>query len=113
MTTTFSTEQAFDMLPHAADIYTKLNVKEYLKNNVFEVKKGEDPEVSKKVAGAELISYILKNSPKAKEAFFELVAIFESKTVEEVKAQSLVKTMASVKAIAKNEELMDFFKQPV
>lgn len=112
-TPTFSTEQAFDMLPHAADIYTNLNIKEYLANNVFKAEEGEDSEVAKKVAGANLIAYILKNSPKAKDAFFELVSIFESKSVEEVKSQSLVKTMASVKAIIKNKELMDFFNQSV
>lgn len=112
-TTNVSTEQAFDMLPHASDIYTNLKIKEYLANNVFKAKKGADDAVAKKLAGADLIAYILKNSPKAKEAFFNIVAIFESKSIEEVKNQSLIKTMASVKAIASNKELMDFFTQSV
>lgn len=112
-TTNFSTEQAFDMLPHASDIYTNLKVKEYLASHVFKVKEGEDVEVAKKIAGADLMAFVLKNSPNAKDAFFNIVAIFEGKTVDEVKAQSLIKTMTSVKAIMKNKELMDFFTQSV
>lgn len=110
---TVSTEQVFDMLPHASDIYTNLNIKNYLKNNVFTAKKGENAENSKKLAGADLIAYILKNSPKAKEAFFNIVAIFEGKSIEEVKKQSLFKTMATIKAIMNDKDLLDFFKASV
>ncbi|PPA71906.1 hypothetical protein [Jeotgalibacillus proteolyticus] len=108
-----STEQAFDMLPHAADIYTKLNVRDYLQKNVFKPKKGESTSIAKKLAGADMIAYILKNLPKAKSDFFHIIAIFESKKVEEVKSQPLTQTMVSIKAIITDKDLMDFFKESV
>lgn len=106
-----NTEQAFDMLPHAADIYTNLNLKEYFKKNQVKPKKDEDLTAAKKLAGIDAIAYILKNSPKAKNEFFHIVAIFEEKTVDEVKKQPITTTIKTIKEIMTDEELMDFFTQ--
>lgn len=110
-----STEQAFDMLPHVSDIYTNLNIKDYLQNNATKAKTSNKEEITvlKNLAGADLIAYILKNSPKAKDSFFNIVAIVDGKSVEEVKKQSLLQTMSSVKAIMNDSELLGFFTQSV
>src|SRR5690625_2798651 len=104
-----SSEQAFDMLPYVADIYDKTGFDKYRKD------------IKKKYAGKKKIDYldpvvdagkfILKNSPKAKEEFFTIVAIAENRDVEDVKKQPFMQTLKSIKMIFSDKELVDFFKQ--
>lgn len=105
-----STEKVFDMLPVVVELYDKLDLDEYRK------KLQEENKVKKLNAndlGIEIFKHILKNSSKVKENFFEMVAIFEEKKVEEVKNQSFAKTIKTIKEIFTDKEMTDFFKQAI
>ncbi|MDQ0340272.1 hypothetical protein J2S00_003077 [Caldalkalibacillus uzonensis] len=103
-----NTEQVFDLLPVVVDIYDKLNIDRYRKElqKKYQGKKVDPTEV-----GIEVFKYILKHSGKVKEEFFQIVSIVENRPVEEVKKQSFLKTMNTIKEIFSDPELMDFFKQ--
>lgn len=105
-----NTEKVFDMLPTVVDIWDKLDVDAYRKR-IVEENKGK--KLDAQSVGINLIKYILVNTPKVKEDFFNIVAIFDNKTVEEVKAQSFGETIKTVKDIFQDKELMDFFKEAV
>jgi len=105
----FNTEKAFDMLPSVVTLYDKLDLDAYRKKIAAKTK-GKD-ENDKEALGIDLFKYILKNSTKVKEEVFEIVSIFEDKTVEEVKAQSFIKTVNTIKSIFSDKETMSFFKQ--
>ncbi len=105
-----STEQAFDMLPAVVDLWDKLEIDEYRKKLVEENK---NKPVDKVSAGISAVKFILKNSGKVKNEVFEIVAILEDKTIEEVKAQSFISTMNSLKELLSDEEAMTFFKDAV
>lgn len=103
-----NSEQAFDMLPHVVDIYEKLDMDSYRRKMVLKYKDKENVDANK--VGLEVTFYIVRNSSKVKEEFFSVVAIAEKKSVEEVKAQSLAKTISTFKNVFTDKELMDFFK---
>lgn len=105
----FNTEKAFDMLPSVVVLYDKLDIDGYRKK-LAEKNKGKK-DVSAELLGIDIFKHVLKNSGKVKEEVFEIVAIFEDKTIEEVKAQSFMTTINSVKAIFTDTETTDFLKQ--
>ena len=105
-----STEKAFDMLPSVVDLYDKLGVDDYRKK-MAEDNKGK--KLDQMTEGISLVKFILKNSGKAKEEVFEIVAVFEEKTVEEVKKQNFMITFNSFKAIFSDKEALSFFKQAI
>jgi uncharacterized protein YwgA len=102
-------EQAFDMLPYVADIYEKIDLDCYRKKISNENKGNTD--IDQQQVGIDAIKYVLKNSSKVKEEFFNIVAIADLKSIEEVKKQSFIKTIQSIKNIFSDPELVDFFKQ--
>ncbi|OIJ12656.1 hypothetical protein BKP37_12700 [Anaerobacillus alkalilacustris] len=104
-------EKGFDMLPYMVDIFDKLKLKEYIKKNFIRDVKGKNVDNLQIESGIDLFSYVLKNSPKIKEEFFNIVAIAEDKKIEEVKKQPLIRTISTIKEIFSNKELTDFFKQ--
>lgn len=97
-----NTEKIFDILPLISDLYDKLNIDEYRKN----IDKNEDLQT----AGLKLFKYIFKNSKLIKEEIFEIVAIIEDKTTEEVKKQGIGSTLKTLKEIYEDEEINSFFK---
>lgn len=105
----FNTEKAFDMLPSVVVLYDKLDIDGYRKKIVEENKGKQD--VNTELLGIDLFKHVLKNSAKVKQEVFEIVAVFEDKTVEEIKEQSFVKTINAVKAIFTDTETTDFLKQ--
>lgn len=104
-----TTEKAFDLLPYVADIYTKTDIKKYVTEKRSKVKAGDDA----MILGLDLFSYIMKQSPKVKGEFYNIVAILEDKKVEEIKAQSFAKTIAAVKTLFEDKEILAFFKSAV
>ena len=107
MSKEYSTEQIFDMLPYAVEIYEKIDFDGYRKKLQAKYKgKKIDPTD----AGIDAFKFVLKNSSKVKEEFFQLVAIAENKTVEEVRNQNFIETIKTIKEIFSNKELVDFFK---
>ncbi|EGW36462.1 hypothetical protein [Desulfosporosinus sp. OT] len=103
-----TTEKAFDMLPAVVDLYDKLDIDAYRKK-VTEENKGK--KLDQTSLGINLFKFVLKNSAKIKDEVFEIVAIFESKTVEEIKAQSFMTTMNSFREIFADKEAVSFFRQ--
>jgi hypothetical protein len=108
-----NSEKAFDMLPFVVDIYDKLDMDNYRKKAAqkYEKSNKEGKPVSQLDAGIEAFKYVMKNSTKVKEEFFAVVASFEDKTVEEVKAQPFAKTLLTFKTIFTDPELTNFFKE--
>ena len=104
----FNSEQAFDMLPSIVDLYDKLNLDGYRKK-IAEENKGKK-DIDNEALGIDLFKYILKNSGKIKEEIFEIVAIVEEKAIEEVKAQSFMVTINTIKEIFSDKEITDFFR---
>ncbi|WP_209121508.1 hypothetical protein [Alkalihalobacillus sp. BA299] len=106
-------EQVFDMLPYVADIYEKTGFDDYRKElkRKYKAKDVKDVDEFKLAAAIDAVKFILKNSVKVKDEFFNIVAIAEQKKLEEVKRQSFVKTIQSVKKIFSDPELVDFFKE--
>lgn len=103
-----NSEQAFDMLPYAVDIFDKLDIDGYRKEIA---EKYKDKQSDNMAVGIEVFRYIFKNAGKVKTEFFQIVAIAENKSLEEVKAQSLAKTIIAIKAVFSDKELVDFFRQ--
>lgn len=105
-----STEKAFEILPYISDIYEKLDFSEFIKK-YQENKVEEDNERRQIIAGLDIFSFIMKQSGKVKDEFFNIVAIVEDKEIEEIKKQSFAKTLKTVKDIFTDKETVDFFKQ--
>ena len=101
-----NSEQAFDMLPYAVDIFEKLDIQSFINRNKLKDAKPEDV----KQKGIELVKYIVKNSNKVKDEFFSIVAIADGKNVEEVKKQPFTKTIQTFIEIFSDQELINFFK---
>lgn len=101
-----STEKVFDMLPIVVELYDKLDLDGYRRKVAKENKN-----TNVKDLGVDVFKYILKNSGKVKEEVFEIVSVFEEKTVEEIKSQSFITTINSLKEIFSDKDTVDFLKQ--
>jgi len=108
-----SSEKAFDILPYVSDIYEKLNLNKYIKDKKVKLKKGENVEIKLLGIGLDMFSYVMKNSPKVKNEVFEIVAILEDKTLEEVKEQPFSQTISTIKGLYEDKETVDFLKSAV
>ncbi|WP_067725373.1 hypothetical protein [Oceanobacillus damuensis] len=110
-----SNEQVFDMLPHAVDIYDNLDFDSYRKKlkDEYDKKRKNGKKIDPVDASVDAVKYILKNSKNVKNEIFNIIAIAENKSFEEVRKQSFLKTIATFKSIFTNEELVSFFKSPM
>ncbi|CAK7001925.1 hypothetical protein [Tissierella sp.] len=104
-----STEKAFEILPYISDIYEKLDFREFIKK-YQENKKEDDAERRQIIAGLDIFAFIMKQSGKVKDEFFNIVAIAEDKDIEEIKKQSFAKTLKTIKDLFTDKDLSDFFK---
>lgn len=107
-----STEKAFDMLPHALDIFEKLDVQSYGKKKAEEYKKKHpEKELTDMQAeiGIDILKHVVKNSKKVKEEFFSLVAIASDVDIETAKKRPLSESINVLKEVFMDKELMDFF----
>ena len=105
-----SSEKVFDMLPFVSDIYEKTNINKYITDQKKKITTGNQSEAKIMGYGLDMFSYIMKQSPKVKKEFFNIVAILEDKTIEEVKKQGLGQTIGVIKSLFEDEETMSFFK---
>jgi len=64
-------------------------------------------------SGINLFKFVLKNSAKVKEEVFEIVAVFEEKTVEEIKAQDFMLTINTFKEIFSDKDAVGLFTQAI
>jgi hypothetical protein len=104
-----NTEKVFDMLPVVVVLYDKLDIDGYRKK-IADQNKGKEG-INNELIGIDLFKYVLTNSAKVKEEVFEVVAIFEDKTIEEIKAQSFMITINTIKEIFQDKETTDFLAQ--
>ena len=103
-----STEKAFDLLPYVVEIYEKMNVDKYIKDTRRKLKGKNN--IDELAVGIDMFKFVLKNLNKAEKEVFEVIAILEEKTVEEVRVQPLSITFKSLKDLLTNKELTNFFK---
>lgn len=108
-----TSEKAYDMLPYASDIYEKLDIKKFIEDKKIVVEEGENIETKLISVILDLGNFVLKESPKIKSEVFNIVAILEDKTMEEVLAQSPIKTIRAFKSIFEDKETLDFLTQVV
>lgn len=106
-----STNTVFDLLPVVVVLYDKLDIDGYRKK-ISEQNKNKK-NINNNVLGIELFKYILSNSGKIKEEVFEIVAIVEEKTIDEIKAQSFMTTINTIKDILTDKEATDFLAQAI
>lgn len=108
-----STEKASDVLceiaPYAVNIVTDEELVEELKSAVeFSMANTMAEKIALCVEKiAKILPIILK---KRKNDLFGILAALNDKTIDEIKKQNILKTMSQVKEIAKDKELLDFFK---
>jgi hypothetical protein len=109
---TITTEQAFDMLPYAVSIIEKLDMKGYILKNkeLLNTKDKEAAQEKMDDKGFDFVMHILKNTGKVKTEVFEILAIVQGKSVEEVKAAPFGDIIKQLKILLKDTELMNFFK---
>jgi len=105
-----SSEKVFDMLPMVTEIYDKLDLDACRKKLAEENK---IKQLSNKDLGIEVFKYICKHSATIKEEVFEIVSIFESLTIEEVKAQNFMTTIDTLKQIITDKDATDFLKRAI
>lgn len=108
-----TSEKAFDMLPYVADIYDKLDLKDYIQKNAINTSDKSEDELKalQSEVGMKMIMHIVKNSSKVKDEVFNIVAVFSGISADEAKQQDFFKTLQVFKGIFSNKDLTDFFKQ--
>ena len=108
-----STDRAMDVLCEIATPVTNIMTDEEL---IKELKSAVDFEKANTMAEkialitgqfTNILPLILK---KRKADLFSILASLNEKTIEEIGSQNVIKTMSQVKDIAKDKELLDFFK---
>ena len=107
------TEKAFDMLPHAVEIFEQLDIQAYGKRKAEEYKKknpGKDIKEMQSEIGIDIIKHIVKSSQKVKQEFFSIVAIAAGVDLETAKKRPLAESMQTFKEIFMDKDLLDFFK---
>lgn len=101
-----TSEQAFDLLPIVADAYDKSDLDQWRKSYDFENKSQEE-------VGVDLFKFLMKKASSIKDEIFSIVSVLDGKTADEIKAQSIVETMKSLKEFAQDPEISSFFKSAV
>jgi hypothetical protein len=108
-----STDRAMDLLCEIATPVTNIMTDEEL---IKELKSAVDFEKANTMAEkialttgkfTKILPLILK---KRKADLFSILASLNEKTIEEIGSQNVIKTMSQIKDIAKDKELLDFFK---
>lgn len=108
-----STDRAMDVLCEIATPVTNILTDEEL---IKELKSAVDFEKANTMAEkialitgklTKILPLILK---KRKADLFSILASLNEKTIEEISSQNIIKTMSQIKDIAKDKELLDFFK---
>lgn len=109
----FSTEKAMDVLCELTPFVTNIVTDELL---VAELKSAVDfskaNTMAEKIALTtgkitKIIPILLRNK---KEDLFGIVAVLNEKTVDQITKQNIIVTMKQIRDIAKDKELLDFFK---
>lgn len=109
----FSTEKAMDVLCELTPFVTNIVTDELL---VAELKSAVDfskaNTMAEKIALTtgkitKIIPILLRNK---KEDLFGIVAVLNEKTVDQIAKQNIIVTMKQIRDIAKDKELLDFFK---
>lgn len=108
-----STDNAMDVLceltPYVTNIVTDENLVGELKKAIDFKEANTMAEKIALTAGkiTKIIPIILKNR---KSDVFGIVGVLNGKTIEEVAKQNIIVTMKQIRDIAKDKELLDFFK---
>ena len=113
---TISTEKCFDLLPHAVDIFEKLNIQEQSKKILEDLQKANPDRLAEELqreVGIAIMKHIAKNLPKVKAEFFQLVAIASDVDVETAKKRPLAESIQVLKDVFLDAELLGFFKAAV
>ena len=108
-----STDRAMDVLCEIATPVTNIMTDEELikeLNSAVDFEKANT--MAEKIAlitgkFTKILPLILK---KRKADLFSILASLNEKTIEEIGSQNVIKTMSQIKDIAKDKELLDFFK---
>lgn len=108
-----STDRAMDLLCEIATPVTNIMTDEELikeLNSAVDFEKANT--MAEKIAlitgkFTKILPLILK---KRKADLFSILASLNEKTIEEIGSQNVIKTMSQIKDIAKDKELLDFFK---
>jgi len=106
-----SNDKAFDMLPHAVEIFEKLDIQTYINEHKIEIDGDADRDALTQEQGMQLIKYVLRHASEVKEEVFNIVAIAEDMAVDEVREAGISTTITTFKNLLQDKELMGFFSQ--
>ena len=98
-------EKAFELIPHVMDIYEKIKP-EIDKSLTPEHVKGK----SQEEVGLIMQKQFFRNISKVKNEIFEIMAVIEDRTAEEIKKDDFIATSKKIINLLKDKELLDFFK---
>ena len=111
-----TTDRAMDVLCEITPCITNITADEEL---LEELRSAIDPKAVKTkaelmVKGVEKITKLVPIVLKKRKAdVFGILAALNEKTVEEIGKQNIIATMAQVREVVKDKDLMDFFKSCV
>ena len=109
LTTEKATEVLCELTPHVTNIVTDEALIAELKSAIDFTKANTMAEKMALTAGkiTKIIPILLRNK---KNDVFGIVAVLNGKTIEAVAKQNIITTMKQIRDIAKDKELLDFFK---
>lgn len=106
MTTEVVVEKLCNIAPIVADVVDNLKNEEQFINWIKDYSKARQSKVDSTISVLKITPFFVRKCDKE---FYEILAILNDKTVEEVKAQDFSKTVEDVKSILSNEVLRSFF----
>ena len=109
LTTEKATEVLCELTPHVTNIVTDEALIAELKSAIDFTKANTMAEKMALTAGkiTKIIPILLKNR---KSDVFGIVGVLNGKTIDEIAEQNIIVTMKQIRDIAKDKDLLDFFK---
>ena len=107
-----TTEKAIDILPHAAEIFEKLDIQKFLVDQYEKQRENKEATIQEKQQniGYSMVLHVVKNSGAVKEDFFKILSILGDCSVKEAKKKPVTENIKLLSEVFTDPELLGFFK---